>query len=72
MIEKIKSIDDLKIGEYYTVWEPGLDEYLYDFEYMGFNELSNDHVFRFRNVGNKCYFVMVSDEDVLFDVYFEL
>jgi hypothetical protein len=69
---RVKNREDLKLKQHYWVYDPGMDEWNEGFEYMGYNELSNEHVFRYMNgPSNNCYFVMISDKDLSSEVCFD-
>jgi len=51
----------LKKGETYMVWEPGMNEWL-EMEYVGFNKLTDDHIFKSTQENN--FYMYVNDSDV--------
>ncbi len=69
-LEKIKSKDDLKLGNYYWVWEPGMNRWHDDFEYLGYNDLNDEFVFRKIAFLDNCYFISVSSQDITSEVCF--
>ena len=70
-LEKIKSKDNLKLGNSYWVFEPGMNKWHGDFEYLGYNEINGEFVFRRVNFMDKCYFMSVSENDLIDGVCFD-
>lgn len=66
-MKNITDISDLELGKYYQVWEQGLAEWHDDYEYVGYDVITDDHIFR-SIVGpfsTSFYFMSVSRNDVL-------
>ena len=70
-LEKIKSKDNLKLGNSYWVFEPGMNKWHGDFEYLGYNNLSDEFVFRKITFMDNCYFINVSSKDITSEICFD-
>ena len=66
-MKNITNISDLELGKYYQVWGPGIAEWLEDCEYVGYDVIKDNHIFR-SIVGpfsTSFYFMSISCNSVL-------
>jgi len=60
---------DLKLGEYYQIYDPGMDEFHDEYEYLGFDTNSREYMFRaFDAPGGYFHFIGVTQNDLSSDV----
>jgi hypothetical protein len=61
--------DDLKLGEMYSIIDYGIDEWTPEYEYLGYDSNTGNHMFRsYDNIG--FLFIGVSEDDLGSDVKF--
>ena len=58
---------DLQLGKNYSILDNGMDEWVEDYEYLGFDVNTREHVFRLFDV-NEFRFVMIPDSELATDV----
>lgn len=59
----------LKVGEMYQVLDSGMNEWNDEYEYLGFDIISQEHMFRvYDSPGNNYIFASVSESDLRTDV----
>ena len=58
---------DLQLGKNYSVLDNGMDEWVEDYEYLGFDVNTREHVFRMFD-GHEFRFVMIPDSELATDV----
>jgi len=51
-------------GKLYTIYEFGLNEWLDDYSYIGFNSLNDEHIFRSTEQFNNNIFIFVDDKNI--------
>ena len=68
--EHLNEAKKLKIGQGYSVHEPGMNEYIDDMEYLGYDRNQKDHIFRaFESPGsNNIYVLYVADKNITREV----
>lgn len=68
-IQKILAEEvNLKLGGTYQVYDPGMDEWNSDYEYLGFDSNSGEHMFRAAGAPGEFYFVGIPQSDLSTDV----
>ena len=71
LINENESFDKklLKLGEYYQVYDPGMDVWNDEYEYLGFDVNSREYMFRtFDSPGDYFHFVGVTEKDLASDI----
>ena len=59
--------DDLRLGEMYSLYDYGMNEWVEEYEYLGYDSNSGDHMFKNYD-GNGFFFVGVDEKDLETDV----
>lgn len=63
--ESIKPINEgLKLNKLYQVYDPGMDEWNNEYEYLGFDSNSREHMFRAAGSPGEFYFVGIPQSDI--------
>ena len=61
--------DDLRLGEMYSIIDYGMNEWIPEYEYLGYDSNTNNHMFRsYDNIG--FLFIGVSEDNLGTDVKF--
>ncbi len=58
----------LKLGGTYQVYDPGMDEWNSDYEYLGLDSNSGEHMFRAAGAPGEFYFVGIPQSNLSTDV----